>query len=84
MCDLPPETPGGERFGPEDYAIDPWADIGAWSDKEIYCRDIGGITTWSTNGAKVCDVGEQTGPGGSFGAEDWVMTEGRFVNPRGE
>ena len=84
VCDRHPKTVGGEPFGPEDFAIDEWADVPQWSEKERHCRDAGGTVVWSTNGSKICDLPPATGPGQNFGAEDWGIVEGWFVNPSGQ
>ena len=84
VCDRPPLTADGEPFGPEDFAVDEWADLPQVSEKERHCRNTGGTVVWSTNGSKICDVPPLTQPGNNFGAEDWGILEGWFVNPFGE
>lgn len=81
VCDLPPVTPPGERFGPEDYPIDEWARAGVWTDKERHCQDIGGSVAWAEDGSKVCDIPPFTSAGELFGPTDWIIEWGQFVNP---
>ncbi len=81
VCDRHPKTSEGELFGPEDFAVDEWAAVPQVSEKERHCRDTDGTVVWSTNGSKICDIPPTTGPGQNFGAEDWGIVEGWFVNP---
>ena len=84
VCDRHPKTAEGELFGPEDFAVDEWANVPQVSEKELHCRDSGGTVVWSTNGAKICDIPPATGPGENFGPEDWGIVEGWFINPSRE